>query len=61
MKKNELKINVEYDHTLTSDPIYKVEDAHTLYMRTRDKRVAESCYNTLKAEYNKGKQNASKV
>lgn len=59
MKKNELKINVVYDYEITSDPIYKVEDAYTLYMRTRDKRVAETCYNQLKAEYEKGKQNAS--
>jgi len=59
LKKNELKITVEYDHTLISDPIYKVEDAYTLYMRTRDKRVAETCYNRLKEEYEKEKKNAS--
>ena len=57
--KNKLKINIEYDDI--SDPIYKVEDAHTLYMRTRDRRVAENCYNDLKLEYQREKENASKV
>jgi hypothetical protein len=58
--KNKLEINVEYDGCI-SDPIYKVEDAHTLYMRTRDRRVAENCYNDLKLEYQREKENASKV
>jgi len=57
---NKLQINIEYDNCV-SDPIYKVEDAHTLYMRTRDRRVAEQTYKTLKAEYERGKKNASKV
>lgn len=57
-KKNELKINVEY-HDGNLEPIYKVEDTYTLYVRTRDKRVAENTYNYLKAEYKRGKQNAS--
>ncbi len=57
--KNKLEINIEYDDI--SDPIYKVEDAHTLYMRTRDRRVAENCYNDLKLEYQREKENASKV
>lgn len=58
-KKNELKINVEYDNCV-SDPIYLVEDAHTLYMRTRDRRVAEHTFNQLKAEYTKTRtKNAS--
>ena len=60
MKKNKLKITVEYDSCI-SNPIYKVEDTYTLYMRTRDKRVAETTYNYLKAEYKRGQQNASKV
>jgi len=58
LKKNELKITVEYNG-LVSDPIYKVEDNHSLYMRTRDKRVAEQCYNELKLEYSRGQKNAS--
>lgn len=58
MKKNELKITVEYDSVI-ADPIYKVEDAHTLYMRTRDRRVAEHTFKELKEEYEKEKKNAS--
>ena len=58
MKKNELVINIEYDR-LIADPIYRVEDNDTLYMRTRDKRVAEQCYNELKLEYSRGQKNAS--
>lgn len=58
MKKNELKITVEYDGCV-SDPLYKVEDTYTLYMRTRDKRVAENTFNALKAEYERGQKNAS--
>jgi hypothetical protein len=57
--KNKLEINIEDDGC--TDPIYKVEDAHTLYMRTRDRRVAENCYNDLKLEYQREKENASKV
>ena len=57
--KNKLEINIEDDGC--TDPIYKVEDAHTLYMRTRDRRVAEKCYNDLKLEYQREKENASKV
>lgn len=58
--KNKLVINIEYDDVIT-DPIYKVEDAHNLYMRTRDRNVAERCYNDLKLEYQREKENASKV
>jgi ATP-dependent DNA ligase len=58
--KNKLVINIEYDGCV-SDPIYKVEDAYNLYMRTRDKRVAERCYEDLKLEYQREKENASKV
>ena len=58
--KNKLEINVEYDGCI-SDPIYKEEDAHTLYMRTRSRKVAETCYNDLKLEYQREKENASKV
>jgi hypothetical protein len=57
---NKLVITIEYDEVI-ADPIYKVEDAHTLYMRTRDRNVAEKCYNNLKLEYQAEKQNASKV
>ena len=57
---NKLVINIEYDGVVT-DPIYKVEDRDTLYMRTRDRNVAEKCYNELKLEYQAEKQNASKV
>ena len=57
---NKLVINVEYDGVIT-DPIYKVEDSYTLYMRTRNRNVAEECYNNLKLEYQAEKQNASKV
>ena len=57
-KKNELKITVEYEDGRL-EPIYKVEDTYTLYVRTRDKRVAENTYNYLKAEYKRGQQNAS--
>jgi len=55
---NKLEITIEYDG-LIADPIYKVEDRDTLYMRTRDRRVAEQCYNELKLEYTRGKKNAS--
>jgi len=58
--KNKLEINTEYDEII-SDPIYRVEDAHTLYMRTRSRKVAETCYNDLKLEYQREKENASKV
>jgi hypothetical protein len=57
---NKLTIRKEYDGTV-SDPIYYVEDSHTLYMRTRDIRVAQHTYNQLKTEYERGKKNASKV
>lgn len=62
MKKlGKLRITTVVDHTLVKDPVYKVEDDHTLYMHTRYRKVAEKCYNSLKAEYErqKGKQNAS--
>ena len=57
---NKLQINIEYDGCV-SDPIYKVEDSHTLYMRTRDRRVAEHTFKQLQIEYNKTRktQNAS--
>jgi|14BtaG_2_1085337.scaffolds.fasta_scaffold29249_2 hypothetical protein len=55
---NKLVINIEYDRSIP-DPIYKVEDKDTLYMRTRDRRVAEQCYNELKLEYSRGQKNAS--
>lgn len=58
--KNKLEINVEYDEII-SDPIYRVEDTHTLYMRTRSRKVAETCYNDLKLEYQREQENASKV
>ena len=57
---NKLMINIEYDGVVT-DPIYKVEDKYTLYMRTRDIKVAEMCYKHLKVEYQLEKENASKV
>lgn len=58
--KNKLEINIEHDGCV-SDPIYKVEDAYTLYMRTRNRKVAESCYKNLKLEYQREKENARKV
>jgi hypothetical protein len=60
LKKNKLVIREELG-TITSDPIYFVEDAYTLYCRTRNLNVAKQLYKELKLEYQREQENASKV
>ena len=40
---------------------YTVQDSNRIYMITRDRALAEKTAAALKSEYNREKQNASKV
>jgi hypothetical protein len=51
--KNELKLIIERDEDQIAT--YKVEDADTLYLITKNRSVADKVYKELKLEYKKGK------
>ena len=55
--KNKLKLTTERDKDLVQ--IFKVEDAHNLYLLTKNRSVADKVFKQLKLEYKKEEENAS--